>query len=82
MAVAVVMDTTTYLPHDLLDHEGVHQVSLNLNRGPTTTRESDLSADLDVFYAELAATSDTPKTSNGPERKTAPPIRRPGGTGR
>ena len=63
MSVAVVTDTTTYLPRALLDRENVHQVSLYLNRGTTTTRESDLSADLDAFYAELAATSDTPKTS-------------------
>ena len=63
MSVAVVTDTTTYLPRELLDRENVHQVSLYLNRGTTTTRESDLSADLDAFYADLAATSEAPKTS-------------------
>ena len=63
MTVAVVTDSTTYLPREIVEREGIHEVSLYLNRGTTTTRESDLSADLDAFYADLAATSETPKTS-------------------
>ncbi len=63
MPVAVVTDSTTYLPRAIVEREGVREVSLYLNAGFTTTRESDLSADLDAFYADLAATSDTPKTS-------------------
>lgn len=63
MPVAVVTDSTTYLPRAIVEREGIHEVSLYLNRGAATERESDAAVDLDAFYAELAAADDTPKTS-------------------
>ena len=63
MPVAVVTDTTTYLPREIVDREGIHEVSLYLTQGVTATREADLNSDLDAFYGELRAASETPKTS-------------------
>ena len=63
MPVAVVTDTTTYLPRELLAAAGVHEVSLYVNQEGTTTRESELLADLDGFYERLRTASAVPKTS-------------------
>ncbi len=60
--VTVVTDTTHYLPRDLLDAQGVRQVSLYVNEGGTTTRESDM-ADFSAFYERLRSASDLPTTS-------------------
>lgn len=63
MRVAVVTDSTTYLPRAIVEREGIHEVSLYLNSAGTTMREAELNADLDAFYADLRAASDLPKTS-------------------
>jgi DegV family protein with EDD domain len=62
MTVAVVTDSTHYLPADVLARHGVHVVSLYVKRGETLERESEI-ADLDAFYARLRSASDVPTTS-------------------
>jgi DegV family protein with EDD domain len=62
MTVAVVTDSTHYLPADVLARHGVHVVSLYVKRGDTLERESEI-ADLDAFYARLRSASDVPTTS-------------------
>ena len=63
MPVAVVTDTTTYLPREIVARAGIHEVSLYLNRRDATTREALLNADLDAFYDELRSASEVPTTS-------------------
>jgi len=62
MPVAVVTDSTHYLPADVLARHHVHVVSLYVKRGETLERESEIS-DLDAFYARLRTESDVPTTS-------------------
>lgn len=62
MPVAVVTDTTQYLPADLAAERAIHQVSLYVRFGDTLERESDM-ADLDGFYERLRAARDLPTTS-------------------
>ncbi|MCK9249658.1 MAG: DegV family protein [Solirubrobacteraceae bacterium] len=62
MPVAVVTDTTQYLPAGLLADRGVGQVSLYTTRDGASTRESAI-ADLDAFYASLRDASSLPSTS-------------------
>ena len=62
MPVAVVTDSTHYLPADVLARHGVHVVSLYVKRGETLERESEI-ADLDAFYERLRSASDVPTTS-------------------
>jgi len=62
MTVAVVTDSTHYLPADVLARHGVHVVSLYVKRGETLERESEIS-DLDAFYERLRSASDVPTTS-------------------
>jgi DegV family protein with EDD domain len=62
MPVAVVTDSTHYLPADVLARHGVHVVSLYVRRGDTLERESEI-ADLDAFYERLRSASDVPTTS-------------------
>ena len=62
MGVAVVTDSTHYLPADVLARHGVHVVSLYVKRGDTLERESEI-GDLDAFYERLRADSDVPTTS-------------------
>ena len=62
MSVAVVTDSTHYLPADVLARHGVHVVSLYVKRGDTLERESEI-ADLDAFYERLRSASDVPTTS-------------------
>jgi DegV family protein with EDD domain len=62
MSVAVVTDSTHYLPADVLARHGVHVVSLYVKRGDTLERESEIS-DLDAFYERLRSASDVPTTS-------------------
>jgi DegV family protein with EDD domain len=61
-AVAVVTDTTHYLPGALVAERGVHEVSLYLNDGDRQQRETDIS-DLDAFYDGLRASATLPTTS-------------------
>ena len=62
MTVAVVTDSTHYLPADVLARHDVHVVSLYVKRGETLERESEIS-DLDAFYERLRSASDVPTTS-------------------
>jgi DegV family protein with EDD domain len=60
--VAVVTDTTHYLPAALVTERGVHEVSLYVNDGNGQEREADLS-DLDDFYDGLRTAASLPTTS-------------------
>src|SRR3954447_12514315 len=60
--VAVVTDTTHYLPRDLADSEGIHQVSLYVNWPDGAEREIDM-PNFDAFYDRLRAASELPTTS-------------------
>ena len=60
--VAVVTDTTHYMPRSLVDELGLHQVSLYVTFDGATEREADI-ADLDDFYTRLSASSEMPSTS-------------------
>lgn len=60
--VAVVSDTTHYLPRAVMEANGIHQVSLYVNRGERQDREADL-ADLDEYYDRLRTAAELPTTS-------------------
>jgi DegV family protein with EDD domain len=62
MGVAVVTDSTHYLPADVLARHGVHVVSLYVKRGEALERESEI-GDLDAFYERLRSEPDVPTTS-------------------
>ena len=62
MSVAVVTDSTHYLPRELVQERGVHEVSLYVTRGGDAERESEIT-DLDAFYAGLREQRDLPSTS-------------------
>jgi DegV family protein with EDD domain len=60
--VAVVTDTTQYLPREVIERHRLHLVSLYVNWNGRTDRESDL-ADYDAFYDFLRSGGDLPSTS-------------------
>jgi DegV family protein with EDD domain len=60
--VAVVTDTTHYLPRDLVAQLDLHQVSLYVTFEGRTEREADIT-DLADFYDRLSASSEMPGTS-------------------
>jgi DegV family protein with EDD domain len=60
--VAVVTDSTHYLPREVVQRHGLHEVSLYLNWQGETRREADIT-DYDAFYGELRAASELPSTS-------------------
>ncbi|MEA2368282.1 MAG: fatty acid kinase fatty acid binding subunit [Thermoleophilaceae bacterium] len=61
--VAVVTDTTAYLPGDVVKANDIRLVSLYVNfGGERTVREADI-ADYDVFYEELRSAQTLPTTS-------------------
>jgi DegV family protein with EDD domain len=61
--VAVVTDTTGYLPVEVAEANGIELVSLYVNfGGERTERESDLH-DYDAFYEELRTADELPTTS-------------------
>jgi fatty acid kinase fatty acid binding subunit len=60
--VAVVTDSTHYLPRSLADSERVHQVSLYVGWKGETERELAM-GDFDTFYSRLAAEPELPTTS-------------------
>ena len=60
-SVAVVTDSTTYLPAELIERWGIEQVSLYVGWGDERLPEGDY--DLDQFYARLRDSSDLPSTS-------------------
>src|SRR3954468_1310687 len=61
-AVAVVTDSTSYLPRDLVAARGIREVSLYVSDGGGQRRELDID-DYARFYANLRATTDLPTTS-------------------
>src|SRR3954452_10405070 len=60
--VAVVTDTTQYLPREVIERHGLHLVSLYVNWDGRTDRESDL-GDYDAFYDFLRGGGELPSTS-------------------
>jgi DegV family protein with EDD domain len=60
--IAVVTDTTQYLPADVIARHGIQLVSLYVNWDGRTDRESDL-ADYDGYYDFLRSASELPSTS-------------------
>ncbi len=60
--VAVVTDTTHYMPRELADRRGLHQVSLYVTLDGRTEREIDMDDDSD-FYARLRDSGAMPTTS-------------------
>ena len=60
--VAVVTDTTQYLPREVIDRHGLKLVSLYVNWDGRTDRESEM-AGFDDFYAFLKSGGDLPSTS-------------------
>jgi DegV family protein with EDD domain len=61
-SVAVVTDTTHYMPRGLVEQLGLHEVSLYVTFEGATEREADIT-DLDDFYARLSSSSEMPGTS-------------------
>jgi DegV family protein with EDD domain len=60
--VAVVTDTTCYLPAEVAARHGLHLVSLYVNWNGRTDRELDL-PDFDDYYAHLRTAAELPTTS-------------------
>jgi DegV family protein with EDD domain len=60
--VAVVSDTCHYLPRELVESNGIHEVSLYGHRDGKTERESEL-RDYDAYYARLGTAVALPTTS-------------------
>jgi len=62
MSVAVVTDTTHYLPREMSEAEGIRLVSLYVNWPGIQEREVDM-ADFEDFYGRLRAARELPTTS-------------------
>jgi DegV family protein with EDD domain len=60
--VAVVTDSTHYLPREVVERHGLHEVSLYLNWEGKTQRELEIT-DYDAFYDQLRSASELPSTS-------------------
>jgi DegV family protein with EDD domain len=60
--VAIVTDSTHYMPRELRDANDVHEVSLYFNWGDGPQRESELTG-YDDFYARLRSGPEMPTTS-------------------
>ena len=60
--VAVVTDTTHYLPKGMLGSMGVREVSLYVNEGDRHEREVDM-PDFDDYYERLRTSAELPTTS-------------------
>ena len=60
--VAVVADTTHYLPRDLVAANGIHEVSLYVHWQGRQDREADL-PDFDGYYEHLRVAPELPTTS-------------------
>jgi DegV family protein with EDD domain len=60
--VAVVTDTTHYLPADVVDRHALHLVPLYVNWNARTDRETDL-PDYDAFYDHMRSAATLPSTS-------------------
>jgi DegV family protein with EDD domain len=60
--VAIVVDTTHYMPRELIEANGIREVSLYVNAGDRHERESDM-PDFDAFYETLRTSAQLPTTS-------------------
>ena len=60
--VAIAADSTHYLPRELADSEGVHQVSLYVGWEGESQRELEM-VDFDAFYERLRSDPELPTTS-------------------
>src|ERR687891_638342 len=60
--VAIVADTTAYLPSDLVERHGIHLVSLYVNWDDGSEREADM-PNFDDFYRRLRTADRLPTTS-------------------
>jgi DegV family protein with EDD domain len=60
--VAVVTDSTHYMPRELVEELGCHEVSLYVTLDGETEREADIT-DLAAFYERLRASAGMPSTS-------------------
>src|SRR5689334_89617 len=60
--IAVVTDTTQYLPDEVIERHGIHRVSLYVNWDGRTDREIDL-PDYDGYYDYLRGAGELPTTS-------------------
>ncbi len=60
--VAIVTDTTHYLPRDVVERHRLHQVPLYVNWNGRTDRESDID-DYDAYYDYLRSGGELPSTS-------------------
>ena len=63
MPVALVTDTTHYLPRQLAKAKGLHEVSLYVKTNGRQVRESELLDDFDSFYDNLRSAQEMPTTS-------------------
>jgi DegV family protein with EDD domain len=61
--VAVVTDSTSYLPRSFAAGEGIHQVSLYVGWGGDRERELEMPEGFDGFYERLRRDPDVPTTS-------------------
>jgi DegV family protein with EDD domain len=61
-SVAIVTDSTQYLPRELVEANELHEVSLYVNEGDRHERESEL-GDFGPFYDRLRVAQDLPTTS-------------------
>jgi len=62
MGVAIVTDSTQYLPREMADKLGIHQVSLYVGWGGQPVRELDMDG-FDAFYERLRSDPELPTTS-------------------
>ena len=63
MSVALVTDTTHYLPRQLVEAKHLHEVSLYVSMNGQQVHESELLADFDAFYDGLRGAQEMPTTS-------------------
>ena len=64
--VAVVTDTTHYLPREIAESLGIHEVSLHVNWAGRSDREADLLHDFEPFYTHLRDNPDEQPTTSQP----------------
>lgn len=62
MAVQIVTDSASDIPHDIAAHMGVSVVPLNIHFGEQTFKDN-VTITPDEFYAKLAESQELPKTS-------------------
>jgi DegV family protein with EDD domain len=62
MSVAIVSDTCHYLPRELVQEQGIHEVSLYVHWPEGAQRESEIT-DYDAYYRRLGSQDTLPTTS-------------------